>query len=53
MIDAPGGNPAKETGWKVVATHKPSASRTIVYERNVLQTDYSGFAYGASYPANK
>lgn len=53
VIDAPGGNPAKETGWKVVATHKPSASRTIVYERNVLQTDYSGFAYGASYPTNK
>ena len=52
-IDAPCGNPAKETGWKIVATHKPSSSRTIVYERNVLQTDYSGFAYGAGYPANK
>ena len=53
VIDAPSGNPADETGWKVVATHKPSASRTIVYERNVLQADYSGFAYGASFPANK
>lgn len=53
VIDAPCGNPAKETGWKIVATHKPSASRTLTYERNVLQTDFSGFAYGASWPTNK
>lgn len=53
VIDAPCGNPAKETGWKIVATHKPSASRTLTYERNVLQTDYLGFAYGASWPTNK
>ena len=53
VIDAPSGNPANETGWKIVATHRPSASRTIVYERNVLQTDFSGFAYGASFPSNK
>ena len=53
VIDAPGGDPAKETGWKIVATHRPSASRTLTYERNVLQTDFSGFAYGASFPANK
>ena len=52
-IDAPSGNPANETDWKIVATHRPSASRTIVYERNVLQTDFTGFAYGASYPTNK
>ncbi len=53
VIDAPSGDPAKETGWKIVATHRPSASRTIVYERNVIQTDFTGFAYGASVPANK
>ncbi len=53
VIDAPSGNPANETNWKIVATHRPSASRTLVYERNVLQTDFSGFAYGASFPANK
>jgi len=52
VIDAPSGNPANETDWKIVATHRPSASRTLVYERNVLQTDFSGFAYGASFPAN-
>ena len=53
VIDAPCGNPANETGWKIVATHKASDSRTLTYERNVLQTDFSGFAYGASYPKNK
>lgn len=52
VIDAPSGSPAKETNWKIVATHRPSSTRTIVYERNVLQTDYSGFAYGAAYPKN-
>lgn len=53
VIDAPSGTPASETGWKVVATHRASDSRTLTYERNVLQSDFTGFAYGASVPANK
>ena len=51
VIDAPGGDPSAVTGWKIVATHKASAAKTHVYETGVLQRDYTGFAYGDSFPA--
>lgn len=51
VIDAPGGDPSAVTGWKIVATHKASAAKTHVYETCVLQRDYTGFAYGDSFPA--
>ena len=53
VIDAPGGDPASVTGWKIVATHKTSAIKTLTYETDVLQKDYTGFAYGDSLPKNE
>ena len=53
VIDAPGGDPAAVTGWKIVATHKTSAAKTLTYETAVLQRDYTGFAYGASILENE
>ena len=52
VIDAPGGEPSAVIGWKIVATHKTSAVRTLTYESSVLQRDYSGFAYGDSFVVN-
>lgn len=52
VIDAPGGDPSAVTGWKIVATHKASAAKSLTYETSVLQRDYSGFAYGDSFPVN-
>lgn len=43
-IDAPSGDPAKETGWKVVAKRKFSAAWVKTYEADELQRDYTGFA---------
>ena len=53
VIDAPGGDPSSVTGWKIVATHKVSAVKTLTYETSVLQRNYTGFAYGAGFPKNE
>lgn len=51
-IEAPGGDPATETDWKVVATYKAPSGMTKKYERNFLQRDYTGFASGDKFPEN-
>lgn len=53
IIDAPGGDPSAVTDWKIVASHKASAVKTLKYETSVLQRDYSGFAFGDSIPKNE
>jgi hypothetical protein len=51
-IEAPGGDPAKESGWKIVATHKYSSGLSKTYECNIIQSDYTGFASGDKFPEN-
>lgn len=51
-IKAPNGDPAKETGWKIVAKHKASQAWTLEYDCNIIQSDYTGFASGAKFPEN-
>ena len=51
-IEAPGGNPAAETGWKVVATHTLPSGLSKTYECNIIQSDYTGFASGDKFPEN-
>lgn len=51
-IEAPGGDPATETGWKVVATYKSPSGMSKKYECNILQRDYTGFATGDKFPEN-
>ena len=51
-IEAPGGDPATETGWKVVATYKSPSGMSKKYECNILQRDYTGFATGGKFPEN-
>ena len=51
-IEAPGGDPATETGWKVVATYKSPSGMSKKYECNILQRDYTGFATGSKFPEN-
>lgn len=49
-IEAPGGDPATETSWKVVATYKSPSGMSKKYECNILQRDYTGFATGDKFP---
>lgn len=51
-IEAPGGDPVKESGWKIVATHKYSSGLSKTYECNIIQSDYTGFASGDKFPEN-
>ena len=51
-IEAPGGDPAAETGWKVVATHTLPSGLSKTYECNIIQSDYTGFASGDKFPEN-
>ena len=51
-IEAPCGDPAKESGWKIVATHKSSSGMLKKYECNIIQSDYTGFASGDKFPEN-
>ena len=51
-IEAPCGDPAKESGWKIVATHKSSSGMSKKYECNIIQSDYIGFASGDKFPEN-
>lgn len=51
-IEAPCGDPAKESGWKIVATHKSSSGMLKTYECNIIQSDYTGFASGDKFPEN-
>ena len=51
-IEAPCGDPAKESGWKIVATHKYSSGLSKTYECNIIQSDYTGFASGDKFPEN-
>jgi hypothetical protein len=52
VIDAESSDPAKETGWKVIATHRMPSGLTQTYTCNVLQRDYTGFATGDKYLEN-
>lgn len=52
VIDAPGGDPATEKGWQIVAKHKMPSGWTLTYTCNVLQRDYTGFATGAEFLEN-
>ena len=51
-IEAPCGDPAEESGWKIVATHKSSSGMSKTYECNIIQSDYTGFASGDLFPEN-
>lgn len=45
-VKAPNGDPAKEQNWVVRATQTiPSSGKTNVYESNIFQTDFTGFAH--------
>ena len=48
-IEAPCGDPAKETGWTVVATHRMPGGWKLTYRSSKLMRDYQGFAAGERY----
>jgi len=46
VLDAPNGNPATLTNWKVVATHTiPTSGVQNVYSTTTMQNGYSGYFY--------
>lgn len=49
-IDAPGGDPATEKGWKIVAEHYLPSGWKQTYETAVLNRDYYGYPNGSKYP---
>ncbi|MCQ2155926.1 MAG: calcineurin-like phosphoesterase family protein [Bacteroidales bacterium] len=49
-IDAPGGDPAKESGWKIVAEHHLPSGWKQTYETSVLNNNYYGYPCGSKYP---
>lgn len=48
-IDAPGGNPATETGWKVVAKHTLPGGWSMTYTTSTLTRDYQGYFPGSHF----
>jgi hypothetical protein len=52
VADAPGGDPATEKDWEIVAKHKMPTGWTQTYTCKVLQRDYTGFASGDKFPEN-
>lgn len=44
MINAPCGNPARETDWEVVARHKIGNGPENIYRTSTLTTDRTGYA---------
>jgi hypothetical protein len=43
VVKAPGGDPASETNWRVVATQVVPGGISNTYTSSTLQTDYSGY----------
>lgn len=49
IIPAPCGDPAKEEGWEIIATHKEPSGEVRTYRCSHLMRDYAGFATGTRY----
>ena len=48
-IDAPGGDPSTEKGWKIVAEHTLPGGVKQTYETSVLSSDYYGYPLGSRF----
>lgn len=49
VIDAPGGDPAALTDWKITARHAIPGGREKTYSANVLSRDYTGYPVGSHF----
>lgn len=49
VLKAPGGDPAVEKGWKIVATHRMPSGEVKTYTCKHLMRDYRGFSTGTHY----